>query len=324
VTSLVLEHLDGLGPFVCRETGATAVNETEAAIEVDDLRVALGWRTVVAAYLVVPFPTVSRPRTLISPEHVAAVTAAVKSLPSKFTSFRVSAAGSNSNDMLRWRAALADALDLLDDPDDGELLIRLRKADGGGWEVLLRLTTRPLATRAWRTERYEGGLNATIAAAVVAATRPSPDDWFVDLMCGSGTLLVERLFAGRAACVAGYDISDSAITATKIHLRNAAIRGAKVELHQADVRTAAGAFNKLVVNLPWGTSVGSHEENETLYPEALAAAARLAAPHAIFGVLTHELRVFEHVLREQSAWTLIDEHRFFQKGHWPHLFVLTN
>ncbi|MBA2609309.1 MAG: methyltransferase [Actinobacteria bacterium] len=297
------------------------MSDTEAVIEVDDLRDALGWRTVVAAYLSMPFD-VSRPRSLISPEHAARVADEVRGLPSKFRTFRVSAAGSDSDDMLRWRAAIADATGLVDDENDAELLIRLRKAEGGGWEVLLRLTPRPLATRPWRTERYEGGLNATIAAAVVRATHPSPHDRFVDLMCGSGTLIIERLAVGRPALCVGYDISTDAIAITKTHLRNAAIRGAKVELHNADVLAAEGRFDKLVVNLPWGTSVGSHAENETLYPGALAAGARLAAPDATFCVLTHEIRVFEAALAAQREWSLVDEHRIFQKGHWPRLYVL--
>ena len=45
MTRLVLEHLDGLSPFVVAETGATAVNETEAVVDVADSRDALAWRT---------------------------------------------------------------------------------------------------------------------------------------------------------------------------------------------------------------------------------------------------------------------------------------
>jgi predicted RNA methylase len=306
---------------VLAETGAAAVNETEATSEVDDVRDALSWRTVVAAYESLVFD-VGRPRTLISPEHVARLADHLRGLPSKFASFRVSAAGSDSEELLRWRAAIAGATGLADDPDDGDLLIRLRKAAGGGWEVLLRLTPRPLATRTWRTERYEGGLNATIAAAVVRATDPSQTDRFVDLMCGSGTLLIERLFAGPVAQVAGYDTASAAIAITKIHLRNAAVRGAKVELHNDDVLAATGEFDKLVVNPPWGTSVGSHDENATLYPELLRAGARLAASHATFCAITHEIKVFEAALAAQSEWTVVDQHRFFGKGHWPRLYVL--
>jgi tRNA (guanine6-N2)-methyltransferase len=315
VTRLVLEHLDGLSEFVVAETGATPVNETEAVVEVDDMRTALAWRTVVAAYESIVFD-VARPRTLISPEHVARIAAHAKELPSKFTSFRVSAAGSDSEELVRWRAAIAAATGLVDDPE-GELLIRLRRA-GRKWEALLRLTPRPLSARAWRTERYEGGLNATIAAAIIQVTNPSPTDRFVDLMCGSGTLLIERL-ATPAESVTGFDIDPDAIAITKTHLRNAAIRGAKVALHNEDVLTVDGEYDVMVVNPPWGTSIGSHEDNEVLYPALLRAASRLGAR---LYVLTHEIKVFESALQTQHAWQLVEQHRFFQKGHWPRLYVL--
>ena len=118
----------------------------------------------------------------------------------------------------------------------------------------------------------------------------------------------------------GYDIDADAIAITKAHLRNAAIRGAWVELVNADVRGATGTFDTIVVNLPWGTSVGSHAENPSLYSDVLATAATLGP--RLF-VLTHEIKVFEATLDEQSAWSIADEHRFFQKGHWPRLFTLT-
>ncbi|MEY2397150.1 MAG: tRNA (guanine6-N2)-methyltransferase, partial [Actinomycetota bacterium] len=141
-------------------------------------------------------------------------------------------------------------------------------------------------------------------------------------MCGSGTLLVERLSIGLPATCVGYDISAEAIAITNTHLRNAAIRGAKVDLRNDDVLDAEGEFDKLVVNLPWGTSVGSHEENETLYPAVLAAATRISSRRATLCVLTHEIRVFESALGAQSQWSITAEHRFFQKGHWPRLYVL--
>ena len=313
----MVEHLDGMSPFVVRETGATAVNETEAVVDVDDLRVALGWRTVVAAYESLVFD-VARPRTLISPEHVGRVAEHVRALPSKFASFRLSAAGSDSDELVRWRAGVAAATGLADDPDAGELLIRLRKADGGGWEVLLRLTPRPLSARAWRTERFEGGLNATIAAAIIQATKPQPTDRFADLMCGSGTLVIERAAAGPAAQLVGYDIDSAAIAITKTHLRNAAIRGAKVDLRNEDVLDATGEFDVMVVNPPWGTSVGSHADNATLYPALLDAAARLGDR---LYVLTHEITLFDSAVAA-SRWRVVDQHRYFQKGHWPRLYVL--
>jgi 23S rRNA G2445 N2-methylase RlmL len=73
------------------------------------------------------------------------------------------------------------------------------------------------------------------------------------------------------------------------------------------------------VNPPWGTSVGSHEENAELYP-ALIRTAALLGPRLF--VLTHEIKLFESALQAQDDWNVIAEHRFFQKGHWPRLFSL--
>jgi 23S rRNA G2445 N2-methylase RlmL len=187
--------------------------------------------------------------------------------------------------------------------------------------VLLRLTPRPLSARAWRTERYEGGLNATIAAAIIQATDPQPTDRFLDMMCGSGTLLVERAAAGPAARLVGVDLDPDAIAITKTHLRNAAIRGAKVDLYNEDALTIDGDYDVLVVNPPWGTSVGSHADNAELYPALLRAASRLG-PRLY--VLTHEIKLFESALEQQHEWTVVAQHRFFQKGHWPRLYVLAS
>ena len=81
-------------------------------------------------------------------------------------------------------------------------MLRVRKADirRDGWEVLIRLTPRPLSAREWRVCNMEGALNATIAAAMIEMTDPSARRPRVfNLMCGSGTLLIET----TAACPGG-------------------------------------------------------------------------------------------------------------------------
>jgi 23S rRNA G2445 N2-methylase RlmL len=204
--------------------------------------------------------------------------------------------------------------------------VRLRRSRvERGWEVLLRLTPRPLSARAWRTERFAGGLNATIAAAIVRTTQPSPADAFVDLMCGSGTLLLERLAAGPAARVVGIDVDPAALAVTRVHLRNARHRGAHVELLEADATAldeGIGRFDVLVANPPWGTLVGSHDENDALYPALLGRGAADARAGAHLGGLTHDVRRFESVLRGEPSWTLEQSWRFFQKGHHPRLYLL--
>ena len=333
---VALEVLDGVGPFLAdevRDLGvATIVDEqpTELLVTVprDDLPRLRDLRCAVAAYLVLRFD-VSRPRSLLSPDRLRDIGDAWRAVRvggGRFSSFRLSAAGSDSEDLVRLREALAVALEVPEDVDEGDVLVRLRRSRvERGWEVLLRLTPRPLSARAWRTERFAGGLNATIAAAVVRALRPTATDAFVDLMCGSGTLVLERLAAGPAARVVGVDIDPAALATTRVHLRNARHRGVHVELLEADATAldgGVGRFDALVANLPWGTLVGSHDENDVLYPALLRGAAAVGAPSARFGVLTHDVRRFESVLRAQERWALEQSWRFFQKGHHPRLYLL--
>jgi hypothetical protein len=53
---------------------------------------------------------------------------------------RLSAPGRDSAALRRLRAALARRSGLADDPEDGELLLRIRRARGAaGWDLLTRL-----------------------------------------------------------------------------------------------------------------------------------------------------------------------------------------
>ena len=328
----VLDELDRLRGTV---PGLEVVDHDDTSVRVRAARAAwadiIGLRTVVAAYVVLTF-AVKRPRTLISPEHlnpIAAVVAdIVRANPKKsFTGFRLSAAGAGSEDFQRFAAALADRTGLVPDDDEGELLVRVRRSRvaATGWDVLLRLTPRPLATRSWRVSNYPGAVNATIAAAIVDATAPMPRDRFINLLCGSGTLIVERLTSGPPAETVGVDTNAVALDATRANLR-AARRKGRVDLWEADAtdltEVTGPRFDVLVADLPWGTLVGSHDDNAVLYPKVLAEAARIALPGARFVVLTHEVRLAEKVLRDQSAWRPVSEVRVFQKGHHPRMILL--
>lgn len=283
---------------------------------------------------------VRRPKGLLSPDKLRACVEAVRraqqvAKPARFRSFRLSAAGSDSPELLRFRAEVEKLANLPDDPESGDMLLRLRHSpvDGDGppgWELLVRLTPRPLSARPWRVANYPGALNATIAAAMISTTRPSPDDRFVDLMCGSGTLVIERLARGRPRRLVACDISSEALDAAQANQRAAKLRG-RVDYIPADARTLAnhpdhpdlaGGFDRLVANLPWGELTGSHIANEELYPAILREARRLATDDATFSVLTHDIRRFERSLDEAGGWMVTDSWRFFQKGHRPKLYRL--
>lgn len=337
-----IEVLDGLRPFAIDEVaevapdasllgdsasvdGATAIR---TVVERSSLANLLALRCAVAVHLVVTLDVV-RPRSMLSPDQLATIASAVEEAralhPRKaFASFRFSAAGAASDEFERLHAAVAASTGLVRDDVDGDALLRFRKSRvlASGWDVLIRLTPRPLSARPWRVFAFPGSLNATVAAAMVRASNPSAGDRFVDPMCGSGTLLVERLAVGRPARVVGADSDAAAVNGVAANLRAARYRG-RVERVVSDARRLPhpdGSFDVVCTNLPWGTSVGSHDDNRVLYPAVLRELRRVVTAAGRAVVLTHEVSVFEDALG--GNWDLVARHRIFQKGHHPRMYVL--
>ena len=288
-------------------------------------------RTVVAIYLVQQF-AIPRPRALLGHEHYHRLLQAIADARSlhadnTFSGLRISAAGSDSSVF----AALIDQLcrdtGLPYDDENGDLLLRVRPSalTEDGWEVLIRLTPRPLATRPWRVHNMPGALNATIAAAMIEMTNPRPTDRFLNMMCGSGTLLVERLLRCPATLAVGCDIDANALVGTRQNLEAAKVAD-KVLLCAWDATElpfVANSFNVICADLPWGQLVGTRADNTALYPKMLTEAARLAMPSAHLILLTHEIALLERILPSfVNVWEVQDVVKVLQGGLHPRVYVL--
>ncbi len=288
----------------------------------------LGLRTAQAAYLALTFAG-RRPTALLGHRHLRELMERINTIralhpPGSFASFRFGAAGRESSTFRRLAAELEVQTGLRHDPDDGELLIRVRPSTDG-WEALLRISPRPLATRSWRVANYPGALNATIAAVMVDLTQPRPDDHFINLLCGSGTLLVERLTRCQTAEAVGVDVSRGALDAATANLGAAAL-AERARLMESDATLTGldmARYTALCADLPYGNLVGSHRENADLYPALLQEAGRLAAPGGRFAVITHELRLFDACVAEARAtWQPERTFRLFQSGQRPQVYLL--
>jgi len=329
---LVLEVLEGCGASALAEArqlgAARLVAPTELALRSEDLDAVRSLRRVVAASTSLTVPA-RRPRELLETSVQQRLGELLEEIRrqrprQRFLGLRLEAAGADTPDMRRLAAALAE-LAGLPVAEDGDLVVRVRKgATPVTWQVLLRTTPRPLATRTWRTVNYPGAVNATIAATVLDLLQVGAEDSLLDMTCGSGTFLVEQLHETAPARAVGVDLDPSAIDAAREHQR-AARRKGRIDWVVGDVRTAEleGGFTRMVTNPPWGTLHGEHETNEELLAALLRRAAELAAPRARLGVLTHEITRMQRVLETAPAgWRRVGEHRFFQKGHHPRLFLL--
>ena len=277
-----------------------------------DLGALLGLRSVVAVWLAQTFP-VPRPRALLGHQYFTALLdliATVRRLHplGSFRTLRISAAGEDSSVLTRLRIELAAQAGLIPTTEEAELVLRLRRAAGPeGWEALVRLSPRPLTARAWRVCNLPGALNAVLAHAMVQLTHPALGDRVLNLACGSATLLIERLAAGPVALALGVDRDPAALACAAANLQAAHLNG-DISLIRADagcLPLPSGSIDVLTADLPFGQMIGSHAENEQLYPALLAEATRVAAPGARMTLITHEVRLLERLLATpdlSAAW----------------------
>lgn len=317
-------------------------------------------RTVSALYRELRF-AVPRPKALLGDEAVRRLVAVVKEVATSagLGSFRFAAAGSSSAVFQRLAASLSGATGLRHDPVEGAMLLRVRPyrppsggaalgasaepatgwhGHSGGWEVLVRLTGRPLSTRDWRVCNRPGGINATVAVAMNELLGHARGA-YLNLMCGSGTLLAERAASGPVRRLVGVDIEQGAIDCARVNLEAAGVTD--FELYRGDVtarlpggsgpaaappgdwpQAVGGGFEELSSDAPWGDAVGDHAANARLYPQLLSTAARLAAPGARFALLSHEVRLLERLLPQRTDWQVGSSRRLSHGGHRPLLVLL--
>lgn len=332
---IVLEVLDGCARAALEEARhlgpARQHGRTEVHLDTDQLASLRNLRTVVAAYVRVDAEG-RRPRVLKETsvqQRVGEVYEELRRLKPRmpFRALKLAAAGSDTDEMQELAQTLSETTSFPIDEVDGDAVVRVRrtgtKAEPTGWEMLIRTTPRPLATRSWRVVNYPGAVNATIAATCLDMLDVGEGDSILDLTCGSGTFLIEQLFRSKPERAVGIDLNAQALDAAKQHQR-AARKPGKIEWLQGDALTTplSGTFSRIITNPPWGTLHGHHEENEQLLIDLMERAAVVSAPKARLGILTHEISRMHSALEEDLPWKLVTEHRFFQKGHHPRFFIL--
>jgi tRNA (guanine6-N2)-methyltransferase len=239
-------------------------------------------------------------------------------------SFRLSAAGKDSETFTRLTEEIEEQLGLAHHPEEGELLIRVRPSETEeGWEILARTTRRPLSARQWRECNMSGGLNATIAYAMHKLSGVRESDRVFNPMCGSGTLLIERALMGPLDAMVGVDISAEAVACSRTNIAAARRQTEVAQIDALSTGLPDRSFDLVVCDLPWGDAVGTHGGNAELYPQFLQEMDRLTARNGRLCILTHEIRLFEHVMEEQSRWHAKELFQVYSGGHYPKCYLLS-
>jgi tRNA (guanine6-N2)-methyltransferase len=328
LSTLEVEFLPGLESFIQAELKSYSVQnvqkrnkETLRFVYNDDVKKLFTLRRAVALYEVLEFP-IPRPKALLGDEHLRRLIQEIENIRALhpkniFTSFRFSAAGSDSSVFQKLAEIVSQRLQLPYDAKEGNLLLVIRPSEKG-WEVAIRLTPRPLSARNWRVCNLEGGLNATLAVVMNDLAEVKATDRYLNAMCGSGTLLVELR---KAAKLVGVDISKKALACAEQNIKASGVRAEVLEADATQLPFAENSFDVITADVPWGDVVGTHEGNAKLYPAFLQEMARITTPSARLVVLTHELNLLEKVLTT-SSWQIKTQHRVFHGGHYPNIYLL--
>jgi tRNA (guanine6-N2)-methyltransferase len=286
-------------------------------------------KTIQAIYRLLRFP-IPRPKALLGDQYFRQIVTTIGQIiasqsPASFRTLGIAAAGSDSSVMLRLRDTLAKAVGLTPADDKGDLLLRIRPdRKRKDWDVLVRITPRPLATRAWRVRNYEAALNATVAHALVLLTQPRSDDVFVNLCVGSGSIAIERALAGRTQSLLAVDNDASTLGLARVNFEAAGVVQPVRYLVLGDVKRlplASASATALAADLPFGQRSGSHGDNARLYPALLSEAARITAVGAHFAVITHEVRLMDQLMPTFDTWELRKELMITLRGLHPRIYL---
>lgn len=270
-------------------------------------------RTAAAVHRVETF-AVPRPRALLGHQHLTRLLAAVRDIlnarpDGTFRTFRIAAAGAGSAVFTRLRQEIASATALQSTDAAAHLHIAIRRAPDApsGWQALIRTTAMPLSARRWRVCDMQGALNANIAAAMASLAHGGATERMLNVCCGSGTLMIERLGMGRAASITGVDISADALQCADANLRAAGHR-TSATLLRADcgalpLRTAS--VDTITADLPYGMLSGGGNIS-ALYRAALTESARVAAPNASLVLITTRRRALLDALDDARYWRMLE------------------
>lgn len=200
-------------------------------------------------------------------------------------------------------------------PGAVKLLLRGTKS---GCQVSLDTSGELLHFRGYRQEVGRAPMRETLAAGVLRLTRWKPEEPLWDLMCGSGTLIIEaaeialglapgrnrkfaferfpshdeagwralpRERAGVKPAITGSDLNAGALGTARRNAKRAGVfESLTLERLDATRLSARGPTGLVIGNLPYGKRVGERDELGQLY-RALGKSLRAACPGWYFGFL---------------------------------------
>ncbi|MBC2714981.1 MAG: RNA methyltransferase [Desulfobacteraceae bacterium] len=165
----------------------------------------------------------------------------------------------------------------------------------------IRLTKISFRQRKYKEIERSGSLRPTLASALILLSNPKPDDYFIDPMCGVGTILIERSFWGPTTFIGGGDIDERAVEIAKDNTKSINTH-IMIDCWDSTIFSALkdhhGKVNKIVTNIPFGKKFGEKKELKLLYTKALNCWYKVLSTEGEIFLLTSQNKIIESVLKE--------------------------
>ena len=192
-----------------------------------------------------------------------------------------------------------------------------------------RLSDRTMRHRFERKVELPAALRPSVAAAMVYLTHPQPGDVFLDPMAGSGTILYERMQAGRFARLLGGDIEPERVDAARKNVRGSRKKPGPNDL-QPDIRQwdarqlplEDASVDKVATNLPFGKQLRGSQTPAKLYPPVLAELQRVVRPGGRIVLLTSEYDLIKEEIRKLPRLTITTGYSVAVLGVWGRIYII--
>lgn len=193
---------------------------------------------------------------------------------------------------------------------------------GGRLLCGLRLSDRTMRHRDYQVAHLPASLRPSVAAAMVFLTEPKDHDTFLDPMCGSGTILAERILAGKYQQVLGGDIVERHVEIARQNLDGL---GTNWRVSRWDARKlplASASVDAVATNPPFGKQIGSRQDIAQLYPAVLAELMRVLKPGGRAVILSSQYELLKDVVRQQRGLEIVRGYSVAVLGEWGRIYLL--
>lgn len=188
--------------------------------------------------------------------------------------------------------------------------------------ISIRLSKPDMAQRSNKLARMPQSIKPTLAYSMVWLSQPQSNDIFLDPMCGAGTILLERAFAGRYRYLIGGDISKDALNAT---VRNFGRQHQPRQFFHWDTQSLPlqpNSVDKIVCNLPIVERNENTSQLTNLYRKCLVQFETVLKNGGKMVLFTLHPSLLDKILKQQKSLKTRQQVSIDLRGKRGKIFVI--